>query len=190
MSPIGLIVIGASTGGPQALTRLLGELPADIRVPIAIVLHMPPGYTAALAKRLNKACALEVVEAYEGAALRPGLAVVARAGMHIKIAGSAYAPHVHLDPAPHNTPHRPSVDILFETAAQVFGARTLGVVLTGMGQDGLEGARMIHASGGHLLTESESSCIVYGMPRAVSEANLGAGTSPLEGMAAAIQRTL
>jgi two-component system chemotaxis response regulator CheB len=187
---VGILVIGASTGGPQALTRLLAELPGDLPVPVAMVLHMPPGYTAALADRLDGACALDVVEAREGQTLRAGLVVLGRAGLHIKIAGEPSAAHVHLDVAPMDTPHCPAVDVLFATAATVFGSRVLGVVLTGMGEDGLEGARRIHSAGGRLLTESESSCVVYGMPRAVSEAGLSAGSFPLEGMAMAIQRAL
>jgi two-component system chemotaxis response regulator CheB len=189
-SSVGLVVIGASTGGPQALTRLLGELPGDLPVPVAIVLHMPPGYTAALAERLDGACALHVVEAYEGVALTPGLVILGRAGMHLKLVGGESAARGHLDLEPYDTPHRPAVDVLFATAAKVYGPRVLGVVLTGMGEDGLEGARQIHSRGGRLLTEAESSCVVYGMPRAVSEAGLSAGSFPLEGMAAAIQRAL
>jgi two-component system chemotaxis response regulator CheB len=187
---VGILVIGASTGGPQALTRLLAELPGDFPVPVAMVLHMPPGYTAALAERLDQGCALDVVEAREGQALRPGLVVLGRAGMHMKIGGEPNAARVRPDLGPVITPHRPAVDVLFGTAATVFGARVLGVVLTGMGEDGLEGARQIHAAGGRLLTEAESSCVVYGMPRAVSEAGLSAGSFPLEGMAMAIQRAL
>jgi two-component system, chemotaxis family, protein-glutamate methylesterase/glutaminase len=187
---VGVLVVGASTGGPQALTRLLAELPGDLPVPVAMVLHMPPGYTAALAQRLDAACALEVVEAREGLVLRAGQVVLGRAGMHIKIAGEPGAARVQLDMAPMDTPHRPAVDVLFASAATVFGARVLGVVLTGMGEDGLEGARQIHAAGGRLLTEAESSCVVYGMPRAVSDAGLSAGSFPLESMAMAIQRAL
>jgi len=189
-STVGVLLIGASTGGPQALTRLLAELPGDLPVPVAMVLHMPPGYTAALAERLDGGCALDVVEAREGQTLRPGLVVLGRAGMHIKIAGAPGAARVHLDLAPVETPHRPAVDVLFSSAVTVFGARVLGVVLTGMGEDGLAGARLIHAAGGRLLTEAESSCVVYGMPRAVNEAGLSAGSFPLEGMAMAIQRAL
>jgi two-component system chemotaxis response regulator CheB len=185
-----VLVIGASTGGPQALTRLLAELPGDFPVPVAMVLHMPPGYTAALAERLDGICALDVVEAREGQALRAGRVVLGREGMHIKIAGEPGAAYVHLDLAPLDTPHRPAVDVLFATAATVFGSRVLGVVLTGMGEDGLEGARRIHAAGGRLLTEAESSCVVYGMPRAVSEAGLSTGSFPLERMVMAIERAL
>jgi two-component system chemotaxis response regulator CheB len=183
-----IVVIGASTGGPQALTRLLTELPADFPLPLAIALHMPPGYTEALAARLDRACALSVAEASEGLEMRPGLAVVARAGMHLKLVAGSDTVTARLDVSPITKPHRPSVDVLFETAAAVYGAATLGVVLTGMGDDGLEGARAIRGAGGVVLTEDEASCVVYGMPRSVHEAGLSSLVVSLERMAAAIQR--
>jgi two-component system chemotaxis response regulator CheB len=183
-----IVVIGASTGGPQALTRLLTELPADFPLPLAIALHMPPGYTEALAARLDRTCAISVAEASEGLELRPGLAVVARAGMHLKLVAGRDAVTARLDVSPITKPHRPSVDVLFETAAAVYGAGTLGVVLTGMGDDGLEGARAIRGAGGVVLTEDEASCVVYGMPRSVQEAGLSSLVVSLERMAAAIQR--
>lgn len=187
---VGIVVIGTSTGGPQALTHLLAELPADLPVPVAVVVHMPPGYTAALAERLDRSCAIHVVEAAHGLEFRPGVVMLARAGMHLGVAGEERASRAHLDTAPLAKPHRPSVDVLFSTAATVFGPRVLGVVLTGMGDDGLEGGRKIHAAGGRLLTEAESSCVVYGMPRTVSEAGLGAASWPLDEMAGAILRSL
>ncbi|HYO53587.1 chemotaxis-specific protein-glutamate methyltransferase CheB [Archangium sp.] len=174
-----LVVIGASTGGPQALTRLLSAIPAGFPAPIALVLHIPIGYTAPFAERLNRECQLEVVEASEGLELRPGLVVVARAGLHLKIAREGGLLRAALDVLPMNTAHRPSVDVLFESAAAAVGPDVLGVVLTGMGDDGLAGARLIHAMGGELLTEAPSTCVVYGMPRAVFEAGLGAWQAPL-----------
>jgi two-component system chemotaxis response regulator CheB len=187
---VGIVVIGTSTGGPQALTHLLAELPADLPVPVAVVVHMPPGYTAALAERLDRSCAIHVVEAAHGMEFRPGVVMLARAGMHLGVVGEERASRAHLDTAPLEKAHRPCVDVLFTTAATVFGPRVLGVVLTGMGDDGLEGARKVHAAGGRLLTEAESSCVVYGMPRAVSEAGLGAASAPLDQMAATIVRSL
>ncbi|MET0792038.1 MAG: chemotaxis-specific protein-glutamate methyltransferase CheB [Polyangiaceae bacterium] len=181
-----VVVIGTSTGGPQALTRLLKEFPADFPAPIAIVLHIPAGYTGPLAQRLNDDCALEVVEAAEGMRLRPGLAILARAGVHLRLVGSGAEISVQLDPEPHDAVHRPSVDVLFQSAAECLGSRALGVVLTGMGDDGLLGARAIHAAGGQVLTEAESSCVVYGMPRVVFEAGLSAAEAHLSRMAAEI----
>ncbi|MGD0674805.1 MAG: chemotaxis-specific protein-glutamate methyltransferase CheB [Polyangiaceae bacterium] len=187
---VGIVVIGASTGGPQALTRLLGELPRDLPVPVAVVLHLPVGYTGPLADRLDKACAIDVIEAHDGAVLRPGLAVIARAGMHLKIAGAPRNARVRLDVAPVDTPHCPAVDVLFATAAETWGPHVLGVVLTGMGEDGLQGSRAIRAKGGSLLTEAESSCVVYGMPRAVAESGLSHRSISLDAMSAAIVRSL
>jgi two-component system chemotaxis response regulator CheB len=185
-----LVVIGTSTGGPQALTRLLTALPADLPVAVAVALHIPPGYTETLARRLNDACAVKVFEAAEGSALLPGTVAIARAGIHLRIRADGDAITAHLDPHPRTAPFCPSVNVLFESAAAALGAAVLGVVLTGMGDDGLEGARAIKSASGRTLTESESSCVVYGMPRVVVEAQLSAGQAPIEAMADAILRHL
>ncbi|GAC1345755.1 MAG: chemotaxis response regulator protein-glutamate methylesterase [Myxococcales bacterium] len=178
-----IVVVGASTGGPRALTSLFKALPADFPVPLAAVLHLPAGYTAAFAARLDQECALEVVEASEGLLLRPGQIVVARAGMHLKLKRLGSGEFVAaLDVRPLDTPHRPSVDALFESAAEACGAAVLGVVLTGMGDDGTRGARAIRAAGGEVLTETERSCVVYGMPRSVVEAGMSSGAADLSGM--------
>ena len=176
--PIELVLIGTSTGGPQALTRVLAALPENLAAPVAMVLHIPVGYTEALAHRLDQVSRLEVVEAVEGIELRPGRAVLARAGMHLKVRRTGDRLTGHLDVLPAR-PHTPSVDELFLSAAHAIGANTLGIVLTGMGDDGLEGSRAIAAAGGMLLTEAPSSCVVYGMPRVVYEAGLGARQVPL-----------
>ena len=181
-----VVLIGTSTGGPQALTRLLKEFPANFPAPIAIVLHIPAGYTGPLAERLNADCAIEVAEAREGMLLRPGLAILAQAGVHLRLVRAGGEVAVHLDPEPASSIHRPSVDVLFQSAAECLGARALAVVLTGMGDDGLRGARSIHEAGGQILTESESSCVVYGMPRVVHEAGLAVAEAHLSRMAAAI----
>lgn len=183
-----LVVVGTSTGGPAALTRLLRALPADFPAPLALALHIPAGYTEALARRLNTQSALEVVEAEDGMELRPGRAVLARAGMHLlmdRVDGKAWT---RLDRMPLATPHHPSVDVLFQSAAAGWGANVVGVVLTGMGDDGLEGARAIRGAGGVVLTEAPESCVVYGMPRVVVEAGLSHASAPLEGMAALLER--
>lgn len=181
-----VIVVGTSTGGPQALTQLLAALPADLPAPVVIVLHIPPGYTAPLAARLNQASPLDVVEASQGLILRPGLVVLAMAGLHLRVHGTAERASLELDPDPYDSLHRPSVDILFESAARVFGARTLGIVLTGMGDDGLIGARAISAAGGQVLTEAEATCVVYGMPRVIKEAGFSTAEHPLYDLPAAI----
>lgn len=188
---VDIVVIGVSTGGPQALRHLIPQLPADLPVPIAMVLHMPVGYTEMYARRLNELSALEVVEARDGEPIRPGTAFLAPAGRHLCLARDAGSDvRVHLEMQPLDTPHRPAVDVLFRTAADVYGGRVLGLVLTGMGQDGLLGAAHIRAQGGRILTEAESSCVVYGMPRAVEEASLSNRSVPLDQMAAALLEML
>jgi two-component system chemotaxis response regulator CheB len=185
-----MVVVGASTGGPHAITALLRALPVGFPVPMAIVVHLPPGYTEAFAKRLDGECALEVVEAREGMALTPGRVVIARAGSHMRVVAEGGGWVAELSSAPADSLHRPSLDALFESAARQVGARTLGVVLTGMGSDGLLGSRAIHAAGGRVLTEAESSSVVYGMPRCVFEAGIAHAEARIEHMAALIMSEL
>ena len=185
-----VVLIGTSTGGPQALTRILKALPANFPAPLVIVLHIPPGYTGPLAERLNGECAIEVREAEEGMPLQPGRAILARAGSHLYLAGSPEALTVHLDPEPRGSVHRPSVDVLFQSAAPILGKRALAVVLTGMGNDGLIGARAISEAGGQVLTESEASCVVYGMPRVVKEAGLSTAEVTLADMVVELSRRI
>jgi two-component system, chemotaxis family, protein-glutamate methylesterase/glutaminase len=182
-----IVVIGVSTGGPQGLKSVIPHLPADFPVPLVIVLHMPIGYTEAYAKRLDEASALTVVEARDGQSLRPGLVLVAPAGRHLTLHRNGEGgTSVRLDVRPLDTPHRPSVDVLFESAADVYGDRVLGVVMTGMGADGRDGAAWIKARGGAVLTEAEETCVVYGMPRSVVEAGLSDEAVPLHRITAAI----
>lgn len=181
-----IVVVGASTGGPRAISLLLRALPAEMPVPVAVVVHMPPGYTEAFADRLDGDVPLHVMEAAEGTSLLPRTVLIARAGMHLRVDRAA----AHLDVRPVEQLHRPSVDELFTSAAAAFGDGVLGVVLTGMGSDGLDGARAIRAAGGRVLVEAPESCVVYGMPRAVFDAGLANARVPLEGMAAAIVEQL
>lgn len=178
-----MVVLGASTGGPHAVSDLLRSLPKEFPVPMAIVLHLPPGYTEALAKRLDAQCALAVIEARQDLPLEAGVVVIARAGIHLRVRPRAEGWVADLSPAPVDSLHRPSVDVLFESAAEHVGARTMGVVLTGMGSDGLLGSRAIHAAGGRILTEAESSSVVYGMPRCVFEDGIALAEAPIERMA-------
>ncbi|MDC0712703.1 chemotaxis-specific protein-glutamate methyltransferase CheB [Stigmatella sp. ncwal1] len=185
-----VVVVGTSTGGPAALGRLLATLPADFPVPLALALHIPAGYTEALARRLDKQSALEVVEASEGVELKPGRAVLAQAGMHLRLNREGTRAWGSLDKEPAGTAHHPSVDVLFQSAVAGWGRAVVGVVLTGMGDDGLAGARAIHAAGGRVLTESAESCVVYGMPRAVVEAGLSHVSAPLDRMAGLLSRSV
>ena len=156
-------VIGASTGGPIALQRILERIPARFPMPIAIVQHMPVGFTGPFADRLSRLSRLQVSEAVEGDRLRPGRALVAPAGRHLRITASLAAV---LAAEPADAKHIPSVDITMKSAARARPGRVLGILLTGMGQDGAEGMATIRASGGFTIGESEATCVVYGMPRA------------------------
>jgi two-component system chemotaxis response regulator CheB len=177
-----IVLIGISTGGPQALKILIPQFPADFPVPIAMVLHMPVGYTELYAKKLNEMSNLRVKEAEEGDSIEAGTAYLAPAGRHLSFRKAGVSVIAHLDVRPLDTAHRPAVDVLFQSAADVWGARAMGVVMTGMGADGREGAAWIKARGGQILTEAEQSCVVYGMPRSVVDAGLSDTTASLETM--------
>ena len=184
---VDIVVIGTSTGGPQALKAVVPLLPADFPAPVAMVLHMPAGYTEAYARKLDEMCALHVVEAQGGELVEAGVAFLAPAGRHLSFRknpdGSVTT---RLDLRPLDTPHRPAVDVLFQSASEMFGAGVLGVVMTGMGADGREGCAWIKAKGGHVITEAEASCVVYGMPRSVDEAGLSDEQVSLEHIARTI----
>jgi two-component system chemotaxis response regulator CheB len=186
-----VVVIGISTGGPQALKQLIPQLPADFPAPVAMVMHMPVGYTEMYARKLDEQSPLEVREAHEGDVMRAGLALLAPAGRHLTFrrreGGEVVA---HLDSRPFDLPHRPSVDVLFQSAAEVYRQRVLGVVMTGMGSDGKQGAAWIKAQGGLIYTESEETCVVYGMPSSVVEAGLSDRSVPLGSMAQAIREAV
>jgi two-component system chemotaxis response regulator CheB len=184
---VDLVVIGISTGGPQALRYVIPQIPADVRVPMAVVMHMPVGYTEMYAQKLNETTKVEFREAAEGDELKAGTVLLAPAGRHMTLKRNTEGKVVaHLDARPFETLHRPSVDVLFQSAAEVYGQRVLGVVMTGMGNDGREGASWIKARGGLVYTESEETCVVYGMPRSTLEAGLSDKVVPLHQMAQAI----
>ena len=184
---VDIVVLGISTGGPQALRYMIPQLPADLRVPMAIVMHMPVGYTEMYAQKLNQLSKLQFLEAKEGDLLESGTVILAPAGRHLSLKRNDEGKVVaHLDARPFDTLHRPSIDVLFQSAAETYGSRVLGVVMTGMGSDGKEGASWIKAQGGIVFTESEETCVVYGMPRAVVEVGLSDKRVPLEQMSRAI----
>jgi two-component system chemotaxis response regulator CheB len=179
-----IVVLGISTGGPQALRFLVPRLPSDYPIPIAIVLHMPIGYTAMYARRLNEISEIEVREAEHGDELRSGRVLIAPAGKHLLFKRQGRDKVLaHLSMQPIDMPHRPSVDVLFQSAAETFHDRTLGVVMTGMGSEGKAGSAWIKARGGCIFTESEETCVVYGMPSSVVEAGLSDKIVRLEEMA-------
>lgn len=188
---VDMVAIGVSTGGPQALKRLIPQLPEDFPVPVVMVMHMPVGYTEMYAAKLNEISRLEVREAAEGDELKAGRVFLARAGRHLVMKRNSDGNVVtHLDAKPFDTLHRPSVDVLFQSAAEIYGSRVLGVVMTGMGSDGKQGAAWIKSQGGLVFTEAESSCVVYGMPSVVMEAGLSDRSVALEGLARAIREVV
>lgn len=182
-----VLVIGVSTGGPQALKQIIPQLPSGFPVPVLMVLHMPIGYTEMFARSLGEVSRMPVMEARDGIPIQAGIVLLAPAGHHLSLHRDASGVVItKLSLHPPDTPHRPAVDVLFRSAADVFGPRTLGIVLTGMGSDGTQGAAWIKAQGGRVFTEAEETCVVYGMPRSVSEAGLSDQVVPLNRMAEAI----
>jgi two-component system chemotaxis response regulator CheB len=179
-----LVVIACSTGGPRALADLVPKLPSPLGAGTLIVQHMPPGFTGSLATRLDNASALNVVEAGDGAPVEPHTALLAPGGSHLRLNGDRRA-HLSDDEAIGGL--RPRADLTIKDAAERWGDRLLLVVLTGMGRDGLEGARQVKAHGGRVLVEAESSCTVYGMPRAIAEAGLADQILDLSDLPAAIR---
>jgi two-component system chemotaxis response regulator CheB len=185
-----LVIIGASTGGPQAVGALLAALPSDFPVPIAVVIHIPPGFSQSLAEHLDRDCQIAVAEASNGASLRPGLALVARAGEHLSFERTPDGYRARVGSAPAGHLHRPSLDVTMSSAAAVAVGPVLGIVLTGMGSDGLEGARAVQQKGGTLLTQTEASCVVYGMPRVVWEEGIATAEASIEEMPALLAKHL
>jgi two-component system chemotaxis response regulator CheB len=180
-----LVVIACSTGGPKALGDLIPRLPSPLGAGTLIVQHMPAGFTASLATRLDAGSPLTVREAAGGESLQPGVALLAPGGAHLRVGADRRASLS--DDAPVRG-LRPRADFTIEDAAKLYGPRTLLVVLTGMGRDGLEGAKAVRAAGGRILCEAESTCTVYGMPRAIADAGLADEVLPLDALAAAIAR--
>ena len=190
VTQVDVVVLGISTGGPQALRYLIAQFTPKFPVPLAVVLHMPVGYTAIFAEKLNELGGIPVREARDGEVLEPGVCILAQAGRHLHLNRSGKSVLTQLAGEPATTPHCPAVDVLFESAAEVYGPRVLGVVMTGMGDDGKKGAAAIKARGGKILTEAEESCVIYGMPRVVVEAGLSDAAFPLSAMANGIAKFL
>lgn len=180
-----VVVIGASTGGTEALRTLLSRLPAHAP-PIVIVQHMPGAFTGAFAQRLNAFSRIEVREACDGDLLSTGVALVAPGGRHIELVQSGRHVRIRMQDGPPVSGHRPSVDVLFESAASVLGDRGVGVLLTGMGSDGARGMLHMHLQGAHTIAQDEASCVVYGMPREAVELGAVDQVLPLERIAAAL----
>jgi two-component system, chemotaxis family, protein-glutamate methylesterase/glutaminase len=185
-----LVLIGTSTGGPQALQHVLSKIPESFPCPILVVQHMPIGFTASLAERLNRICAINVKEALDGEPIQQGYVYIAPAGTHLKITRHGPGLQVKLDPAPENALHRPSVDALLESAAEICGKNAIAFILTGMGKDGSSGAKAIKKAGGKVYVESEETSIVHGMPKAAMDSVQVDGAIPLYEVADVIMKTV
>jgi two-component system chemotaxis response regulator CheB len=186
-APSRVIAIGVSTGGPNAVQYVLSHLPADFSGSILVVQHMPEGFTEMFAKRLDATCAIDVKEAKSGDLLLAGRALICPGNRHMKVRRAALGDMVVLSDEEKENGHRPSVDVLFRSVAEEFGARSAAVLMTGMGEDGAEGMGLMKAAGGMTIAQSAESCVVYGMPRAAIERGYAVRVSPLETIPNAIQ---
>lgn len=187
-SRVDAVVIGVSTGGPNALADVFGALPADLPVPILIVQHMPPMFTRLLAERLTARSKVPVDEATPGAIVRPGRGLIAPGDFHLVVARDGTQIRALLNQDPPESSCRPAADPLFRSAAKVYGAGVLAVVLTGMGQDGLRGCEAVRAAGGQIIVQDEATSVVWGMPGFVAKAGLADKLLPLSLIAKEIVR--
>jgi two-component system, chemotaxis family, protein-glutamate methylesterase/glutaminase len=181
-----IVLIGSSTGGPKALPEVISRLPGNLNAGVLIVQHMPEGFTKAFAERLNQMSAIKVKEAEEGDEIRKNIALLAPGNKHMEVRGN----HIHLtdDPKVHYV--RPAVDIMMKTAAPIYGNRTVGVILTGMGSDGAEGMQMIKQLGGRTVVQDEETSVVYGMPKAAVDIGAADEVVPLDIIASRIVAAL
>ncbi|MGR5271216.1 protein-glutamate methylesterase/protein-glutamine glutaminase [Vibrio alginolyticus] len=178
-----LTAIGTSTGGPVALQKILTRLPMNYPHPIVLIQHMPATFTAAFASRLNTLCKIQVKEAQDGDVLQPGVAYLAPGGKQMMVDGRAGAARLRIIDGGDRMNYKPCVDVTFGSAAKVYGDKVLSLVLTGMGADGREGARMLKSSGSTIWAQDEESCVVYGMPQAVAKAGISSEDLPLDRIA-------
>jgi len=185
---VDLVVVGSSTGGPNALSVLVAGLPESLKTPVLIVQHMPPVFTRLLAERLDRVCQLKVSEAVDGELLVAGHVYLAPGGYHLMLGGSKYAPRAVLNTGSPENSCRPAVDVLFWSAAEMFGSSVLAVVLTGMGQDGLRGVEHLREGGAQVIVQDEATSVVWGMPGTVAEHGLADEIVPLNEIASKIVR--
>ncbi len=181
-----LVALGTSTGGPQSLQRVIPLLPADLGVPVLIVQHMPASFTASLASRLNSLSKLTVVEAQGGEQVQPNHVYIAKGGKQMVVRRTPSGGVIDLKQEDPNLLHNPSVDVMVNSVAEHYGKDVLGVIMTGMGNDGTKGLTALKSRGGYIIAQDEASCIVYGMPRAVVEAGIADEIVPLDDIAARI----
>jgi two-component system, chemotaxis family, protein-glutamate methylesterase/glutaminase len=185
---IQVLAIGVSTGGPNALARLMPMLPADLRVPVVIVQHMPPLFTRMLAERLSHVSALPCQEGAAGLPVQPGHVYIAPGDHHMTVTSSADGVRLATNQGPPENSCRPAVDVLFRSVAEVYGSGVLALVMTGMGQDGLRGCEFVRARGGQVMVQDQATSVVWGMPGYVAEAGLADEVLALDDLAPAIVR--
>jgi two-component system chemotaxis response regulator CheB len=185
---IDILAVGASTGGPNALAEVFGALPADFPVPIVIVQHMPPVFTKLFADRLSASCRLPFREVHDGDLLLPGHAYVAPGDYHMRVVSDGRVKRLALDHGAQENSCRPAVDVLFRSVAEHFGSKSLAVVMTGMGQDGLRGCERIHERGGQVIVQNEATSVVWGMPGFVARAGIADAVLPLVELAPEVLR--
>jgi two-component system, chemotaxis family, protein-glutamate methylesterase/glutaminase len=185
-SPVDLLVIGSSTGGPNALDNVLAQLPANFPAAVVIVQHMPPLFTRLLAERLDARCPMRVREGVEGTQLTPGFVWLAPGDYHMRVVREAGTPTLRLDQQPAVNFCRPAVDTLLESAVECYGAAVLAVILTGMGKDGSAGCRQLYSQGGSVFAQDEASSVVWGMPGAVARDGIAEQVLPLSEIGSAI----
>lgn len=184
-----IVAIGVSTGGPPAVQKVLSALPENFPACILIAQHMPAAFTGAFAKRLDSLCKIKVKEAQDGDTLIAGVAYVCPGGQHISIQVRGAMPHIKISPEPATELYKPSATILNQSVA-IMGNKVVGLTMTGMGSDGCEGTKVLRAKGGYIIAQSEDSCVVYGMPRAVVEAKLAHEIVDLDDIAESLIRAL
>jgi two-component system chemotaxis response regulator CheB len=183
-----IIAIGVSTGGPEALAKLLPTLPAGFPLPVVVAQHMPPIFTALLAKRLSDKCSLPVLECEPGKLLEPGCIWIAPGDYHMVVRDEGGLIRLRTHQGPRENFCRPSVDVLFRSVAEVFGARSLGIILTGMGQDGLKGCEALGKQNAPIIVQDEATSVVWGMPGFVARAGLAEEILPLDQIGAEMIR--
>ncbi|MFN8082412.1 MAG: chemotaxis response regulator protein-glutamate methylesterase [Kineosporiaceae bacterium] len=188
--PYQAVVLGCSTGGPDALSKVLATMPGNLAVPVVIVQHMPPVFTRLLAQRLDMICPLRVTEAVEGDEVVPGRVLIAPGGSHLEVRRRGTAVVAHLTDAPPENFCRPAVDVLFRSAVSVYADRLLAVVLTGMGRDGEKGSRLVRDAGGEVIAQDEPTSVVWGMPGAVTTSGLADKVVPLDKVSAEVVASL
>ncbi len=185
-----IVAIGVSTGGPPAVQKVLSKLPANFPASILIAQHMPEAFTGPFAKRLDSLCRLKVKEAEGNERLAPGTVYIAPGGKHLLLDQKLSRMEVLVSPEPSNALYKPSANVLVGSVAKKHGRRSLGVILTGMGNDGMEGIRELKQAGGRALAQSDSSCVVYGMPKAIVDAGLADDIVDIDDMADAIMANI